>query len=109
MGVFGAFPCVFAVAGGIAIFDNQSGKRCVWLATIPKRAAVRPLSECLESVDTPAGRQRVSTFLEGGPFPRYQQHPYLRGMLVRIDEHGQRTTGRFINRRFTPAKAKSKR
>jgi hypothetical protein len=30
-------------------------------------------------------------------------------MLVRIDEDGRRTTGRFVNRQFRPAKAKAKR
>ena len=74
-----------------------------------RRSAARPISECLESVDSHAGRQRVATYLEAGPFPHYEQHPDLPGMLVRIDEDGRKTTGRFINRRFQAVKTKSKR
>ena len=67
-----------------------------------RKGAARPISECLESVDTPAGRQRVAAFLEAGPFPQYQQHPDRPGLLIRIDENGARTTGRFIQRQFHP-------
>ena len=72
-----------------------------------RKGAARPISECLESVDTPAGRERVASFLQAGPFPHYEQHPDMRGVLVRIDESGHRTTGRFINRRYQPVKAKN--
>ena len=74
-----------------------------------RKGVVRPISEALESVDTPAGRQRVATYLQAGPFPHYEPHPDLRGMLVRIDESGRKTTGRFINRQFQPVKTKSTR
>jgi hypothetical protein len=71
--------------------------------------AARPLSECLESVDSPEGRKRVADFLAAGPFPHYQPHPDRPGLLVRIDADGSRTVGRFVNREFRPVKAKSKR
>jgi hypothetical protein len=74
-----------------------------------RNANVRPLSACLESVDSPAGRRRVAGFLQSQPFPHYQPHPDRPGMLVRIDADGQRTVGRFVNRQFRPAKIKTKR
>jgi ParD-like antitoxin of type II bacterial toxin-antitoxin system len=76
---------------------------------LSRRGAARPISGCLESVDTPAGRQRVAVYLQAGPFPHYERHPDLPGMLVRIDESGKKTTGRFINRQFQQVKTKSTR
>jgi hypothetical protein len=74
-----------------------------------RHGAARPLSACLESVDSPEGHRRVAGFLRSQPFPHYEPHPVRAGMLVRIDEDGRRTTGRFVNRQFRPAKAKAKR
>jgi len=65
-----------------------------------RNAGARPLSACLESVDSPEGRQRVADLLESGPFPHYQSHPDRPGLLVRIDANGDRTVGRFVNRQF---------
>ena len=69
----------------------------------------RPLSECLESVESAEGRERVAAFLESGPFPHYQPHPDRAGLLVRIDANGRRTVGRFVKRQFQPINAKAKR
>ena len=74
-----------------------------------RKGAVRPLSECLESVDTPAGRERVNAYLQSQPFPHYEQHSHLQGLLTRIDDKGQRTIGRFVNRQFQPVKVKTTR
>jgi hypothetical protein len=63
--------------------------------------AVQPLSEALASVDTPAGRKRVEDVLASRPFPHYRQHSGQPGLLVRIDEDGTETVGRFVNRVFT--------
>jgi hypothetical protein len=71
-------------------------------------ANARPLSACLESVDSDAGRGRVASFLDGQPFPHYQPHPDRPGMLVRVDADGKQTVGRFVNRQFRPVKAKAK-
>jgi len=68
-----------------------------------RTAAVRSLSECLESVDSPEGRQRLARVLESGPFPHYKPHPDLPGVLIRIDEGGTRTSGRFVKRQFVPS------
>jgi hypothetical protein len=74
-----------------------------------RNAAARPISACLESVDSPEGRQRVADFLESRPFPHYQ--PYLDhpGLLVRVDADGSRTVGRFVKRQFQTVALNTKR
>ena len=66
---------------------------------------VKPLSACLTTVDSPAGRQRVVEHLNSRPFPHYEAAPATPGMLVRIGANGKRTVGRFVNRQFQPLKA----
>ena len=73
-----------------------------------KMAAARPLSECLTMVDTPKGRSRLEKYLDTLPYPHYEPPPNKAGFLVRIEENGKRTVGRFVNRQFqagTPEKA----
>ena len=65
-----------------------------------RSGSATPLSECLETVDSPEGRSRVSVRLKAGPFPHYEVAPGAAGMLVRIDEDGTRVVGRFVNREF---------
>lgn len=67
----------------------------------------RLLSDCLRDVDSSEGRRRVAEHLKSRPFPHYEptESP---GVLVRIEENGRRTLGRFVNRRFEPV-AKAKR
>ena len=72
-----------------------------------RNAATRPLSACLKSVDSPAGRRRVTEFLQGKPWPHYEPHPNRAGVLVRIEANGKRTVGRFVNRQFQPVKVKA--
>jgi hypothetical protein len=69
-----------------------------------KKASARPLSECLETVDTPAGKDRVRKYLETQPYPHYEQAREAPGLLVRVEADGKRTVGRFVNRKFQPVK-----
>jgi hypothetical protein len=69
----------------------------------------QPLSEALASVDTPAGRKRVEDVLAGRPYPHYKQHAGEPGLLIRTDEDGTQTVGRFVNRVFTAVKASGSR
>ena len=57
-----------------------------------KAGAHKALSACLEEVDSPAGRRRVAKYLRARPFPHYEQKE---NKLVRIDQDGTRTVGRF--------------
>lgn len=65
-----------------------------------KSGDVAPLSEMLATVDAPEGRKRVVEFLENQPFPHYEPATDRRGLLVRIEEDGQRTVGKFIQGTF---------
>lgn len=69
----------------------------------PCAGAVRPLSECLESVNSREGRRRVVEHLDNQPFPHYEPAPDAPGMLVRIEADGKRSVGRFVNRQFQEA------
>jgi hypothetical protein len=76
------------------------------LLALAKSAMVKPLSACIQSVDSPEGRQRLAEHLNSLPYPRYESAPG--GLLVRIEANGRRTTGRFVNRRFQPVRAAKK-
>jgi hypothetical protein len=73
---------------------------------LSQAAAARPLSECLALVDTPDGRRRATEYLQSRPYPHYEPAPDSPGLLVRVDEDGTRTLGRFVQRRFVPAAAR---
>lgn len=74
-----------------------------------QKEATEPLSECLKSADSPAGRRRVVDYLESQSWPHYEPHPDQAGMLIRIEANGKRTVGRFVNRQFEPLKVKPAR
>src|SRR3954471_14868860 len=71
---------------------------------LKRKGEVRPLSELLATVGTDAGKKRLAKQLRSRPFPHYEAAPGRRGLLVKIDADGTRTIGRFVNRRFRPAK-----
>jgi hypothetical protein len=74
-----------------------------------RSADARPLSACIASVDSAAGRRRVRDYLREQPFPHYEPAADTPGLLIRIDADGTRTKGRFVNRVFQPVDAKAKR
>ena len=76
---------------------------------LSRDAAAHPLSECLKSVGTAAGRLRLAEHLGSRPFPHFEPHPARRDLLVRIEADGKRTVGRFVNRQFRAIKIKGKR
>lgn len=86
---------------GRALEPLLDGERVLALQRAGK---VRPLSACLESVDTPEGRRRVAEHLGSLPYPHYEAIPGRPGVLVRIEASGKRTRGRFVGRRFKPCR-----
>ncbi len=72
---------------------------------LKKRGEAAPLSACLKSVNTRAGQTRLAAVLAARPYPHFEPAP-TPGLLVKIDEDGTRTTGRFVNRQFRPAKSR---
>jgi ParD-like antitoxin of type II bacterial toxin-antitoxin system len=70
---------------------------------LKQRGEAVALSELLKSVDSKAGQERVRAHLSSRPFPHFEPAPGRAGLLVKIDEDGKRTVGRFVNREFRPA------
>lgn len=60
------------------------------------------LADRFRELGTAAGRARVAALLASGPYPRFEALPGRPGLLVKIDEDGTRTVGRFVKRTFTP-------
>ena len=69
-----------------------------------RAGAAKPLSACLDSVDSPEGRRRVAEHLQTQPYPRYEPAD-TPGLLIRNTADGKPTLGRFVNRRFQAVKA----
>jgi hypothetical protein len=69
-----------------------------------KGGAARPLSDCLADVSTRAGRKRLEQTLNARPYPHYEPDPEDARVMIRIDASGERTRGRFVKRKFIPAK-----
>jgi hypothetical protein len=82
---------------GRAIEPLLEGTRALALR---RAGAAVPLSECLASVDSAAGRRRVLEYLESGPFPHYQPVPGSPGLVVPVDVDGTRILGRLVGREF---------
>jgi hypothetical protein len=82
---------------GRAIEPLLGGDRALALR---RAGRTRPLSECLASVDSDEGRQRVAAYLQSQPFPHYSPAAERPGFVVRIEEDGTQTVGRFVNREF---------
>jgi hypothetical protein len=85
---------------GKAVESVLRGDRVLQLK---QRGEAAPLSKLLKSVDSKAGRERVKVQQAARPFPHFEQAPGRPGFLLRIDEDGMRTVGRFVNREFRPA------
>jgi len=78
------------------------------VVALSRTGAVQPISSCIESVDTAAGRRRVADYLASRPFPHYEAAPDAPGLLVRIEADGKRLLGRFVNRQFRTVKRPSR-
>ena len=78
--------------------------RAVEILKLKRRGEARPLSQLLRSVDTPAGRKRLDAYLGQRPFPHFEAAPGKRGFVVKVDQDGTRTVGRFVNRQFRSRK-----
>ncbi len=86
---------------GRAIEPVLEGSKAIALR---KSGDQKPLSELIASVDSDAGRQRVADYLSSQAYPHYLPVPSQPGCLLRVEESGRRTIGRFVNRKFVSAK-----
>jgi hypothetical protein len=82
---------------GRAIEPLLEGSRALALR---RSAAAIPLSRCLAMVDSTEGRRRVADYLDARPFPHYEPWSGEPGVVVRVDQDGTRTIGRFVDREF---------
>ena|SRR2546425_1041924 len=69
-----------------------------------KAGKAQPLSSCLKTINSEAGRQRLAEHLNSLPYPHYEPVQGSAGLLVQIDADGKRTKGRFVNRKFQSIK-----
>jgi len=67
-----------------------------------RTVGVTPLSELVELAESPKGHEMLKNHLDSEPYPHFEAHSTQPGLLVRIDENGSRTVGRFVNRAFIP-------
>ncbi len=73
------------------------------ILALSKAGKAKPLSACVNSIDSGEGHKRLAEHLRSLPFPHYTPAPG--GLLVRIEASGKRTTGRFVNRKFVSVQA----
>ena len=66
-----------------------------------KKSGNLRLSECLSIVGTPAATEKVKAYLASEPFPHFEAG-LEKGILIKIDEDGTRTHGRFLGKVFHP-------
>ena len=76
------------------LFDGRQ------IAALQSAEPAPSIGELLEVVDTPQGRQMFKDFLANEPYPHYRPYPGGSGLLVRTEENGTETVGRFVNRQF---------
>ena len=86
---------------------SRCGERAtlsVMARRVKRRGDAQSLSESVGSVDTDEGRERTAAVLASRPFPHFEAAPGQPCLLVKLDEDGTRTVGRFVNRIFEPAR-----
>ena len=59
-----------------------------------------PLSACVRSAGAGTGRRRLAAYLKSLPYPHYEPAPGSAGAVIRVEENGKRTIGRFVGRKF---------
>lgn len=89
---------------GRAVEPLLSGDRALALR---RTGDEQPLSQLIATVDTSEGRRRVAELLAAQPFPHYEPAPDQPGLLVRIEENGARSVGRFVQGTFQVVAAKA--
>ena len=74
-------------------------------SNILQKSGSATLSSLLDTVHDASGKARLQSTLESLPFPHFEAHPERKGMLVRTEADGSRTTGRFVGRQFVAESA----
>jgi hypothetical protein len=66
---------------------------------LKQRGQIEPLSAALAAIGTAEGDRRLYEVLGGRPYPHFESSGRS-GFVVRVDEDGTRTEGRFVQRKF---------
>ena len=69
---------------------------------LKRRGDAKPLSTSLGEVETLGGQKRLAAVLAARAYPHFEAAPDHPGLLIKVDEDGTRTLGRFVQRVFTP-------
>ena len=94
----GRCPCLFL--GGVHGEDPEKVFKIRELAAwVIQTQSVKSL-RVTGSVVPPDVRERVEDSLESRPFPHYEASPVDPEFLIRINEDGSRTVGRFVKCQF---------
>ena len=75
---------------------------------LKQSGTARPLSECLADVGTAKGGKRLERVLERRPYPHYEPVADKPGYVLRVEENGTKTVGRFVKRQFVTQKPRTK-
>jgi hypothetical protein len=78
------------------------------IQVLRSKGAIESLADAIGTIDKPKGRVRLKQYLDSLPFPHFEQHPEHPDLLIRTEENGKRTVGRFVNREFVEAVKSSK-
>jgi hypothetical protein len=73
---------------------------------LKRQGGVKPLSALLDLKTDPeraAFAEQFRAHLADKPYPRFEAAPDAPGWLIKIEEDGTRTRGRFVNREFRAA------
>jgi hypothetical protein len=84
---------------GRALEPLLSGEKVL---ALKGRGDQKALSSLVKGINKPEGQRRLAEYLGRQPYPHYEPAPHQPGFLVRIDESGTRTVGKFFNRQFLP-------
>ena len=90
---------------GRAIEPLLNGEQMLALC---QSGATQSVSSAFQSINTLTGRKRLHEYLKTRPYPHYEAAPSEKGLLIQIDADGTRTLGRFVGRKFVPAKKQSR-
>jgi hypothetical protein len=82
---------------GRAVEDSLNGRQ---VRALKETKSATPLSELVAKIGTPEGQRRLDNYLQTLPFPHFAAHPTEPGILIRTEQDGTRTAGRFVNRQF---------
>ncbi len=69
-------------------------------SALRQKSVAAELSNIIETINQPEGRERLAAYLVSRPFPRFVAHPEKAHTFLREDADGTLTEGKFVGREF---------